>query len=122
MSRKSTNIKRTTESFLKELDKKGYLFEDYDYSMVDYVTTHKKVIVVDKKFGTSHSIPPKELLKGKRCSASNLTDGYLDFNIAREYVWGLNLKNESEWRKFLKTENIVNCSYEKVCFKKYFAN
>ena len=101
----SGNIKRDTESFLKELENKGVLFKEYDYSLVDYKNTNSKVIIIDKKFSSQHSIIPKELLKGKRCSSSNLTNGYLDFERAREFVRSLNLKNESEWRKFLKTEN-----------------
>ena len=32
----ANNVARTSESFLKELDKKGILFKDYDYSKVDY--------------------------------------------------------------------------------------
>ena len=101
----SGNTKRNTKSFLLELDRKGILFEDYDYSLVDYKNTNSKVIIIDKKFNTKHSITPKVLLKGKKCLSTNLTDGYLDFEDAREFVWNLNLKNESEWRKYLKTEN-----------------
>ena len=101
----SGNTKRNTKSFIEELNNKGFLFKDYDYSLVDYKNTNTKVILIDKKFNTKHSITPKELLKGKRCSSSNLTNGYLDFEDAREFVWNLNLKNESEWRKYLKTEN-----------------
>ena len=100
----SGNVKRDTKSFLQELETKGFLYEVYDYSLVDYKNTNSKVIVIDKKFNTKHSITPKELLKGKRCSSINLTNGYLDFEVAREFIWGLNLKNESEWRKYLKTE------------------
>jgi superfamily II DNA or RNA helicase len=99
------NTKRNTKSFILELDSNGFLFKDYDYSLVDYKTTNSKVIIIDKKFDTKHSILPKELLKGKRCSSSNLADGYLGFEDAREFVWNLNLKNEGEWRKFLKSEN-----------------
>ena len=101
----SGNTKRNTKSFLVELESKGILFEEYDYSLVDYKNTNTKVIVIDKKFNSKHSITPKELLKGKKCSSSNLTNGYLDFEDARGFVWNLNLKNESEWRNYLKTEN-----------------
>ena len=101
----SGNTKRNTKSFLVELESKGFLFEEYEYSLVDYKNTNTKVVLIDKKFNTKHSITPKELIKGKRCSSSNLTNGYLDFEDAREFVWNLNLKNESEWRKYLKTEN-----------------
>ena len=97
-------MKRDTKSFLEELKIKGFKCEDYDYSLVDYKNTNTKVILIDKKFNTKHSITPKELLKGKRCSSSNLTDGYLNFQEAKKFVWDLNLKNESEWRKYLKTE------------------
>ena len=100
----SGNIKRDTKSFLKELKGKNLLIDGYDYSKVDYVNTNTKVIVIDKKFNTKHSITPKELLKGKKCSSSNLTDGYLSFNEARKFVWDLNLKNEKEWREFLKSD------------------
>ena len=101
----SGNVKRDTKSFLMELESKGILFEEYDYSLVDYKNTNTKVVLIDKKFNSKHSITPKELLKGKKCSSSNLTNGYLDFEDAREFVWNLNLKNESEWRKYLKTKN-----------------
>lgn len=101
----SENTKRNTKSFLVELESKGILFKEYDYSLVDYKNTNTKVFLIDKKFNTKHSIIPKELIKGKRCSSSNLTDGYLSFEKAREFVWNLNLKNEDEWRKYLKTEN-----------------
>jgi len=101
----SGNTKRNTKSFLVELESKGILFEEYDYSLVDYKNTNTKVVLIDKKFNTKHSITPKELIKGKRCSSSNLTNGYLDFEDGREFVWNLNLKNESEWRKYLKTDN-----------------
>ena len=100
----SGNIRRDTKSFLKELERKNLLFDEYDYSKVDYVNTNTKVIVIDKKFNTKHSITPKELLKGKKCSSSNLTDGYLSFNEARKFVWDLNLNNEKEWREFLKSD------------------
>ena len=101
----ANNVARTSESFLKELDKKGFLFEDYDYSMLDYKTTNTKVIIIDKKFGTSHSIPPKELLKGKRCSSSNLTYGYRSLEKAKEFVWSLGIKSETEWKNFSKSGN-----------------
>jgi len=101
----SGNVKRDTKSFIQELNTKGFLFIDHDYSLVDYKNTNTKVVLIDKKFNTKHSITPKELLKGKRCSSSNLTNGYLDFEDGREFVWNLNLKNESEWKKYLKTEN-----------------
>lgn len=100
----SGNIKRDTESFLEELNEKNLLFNGYDYSEVDYVNTNTKVIVIDKKFNTKHSITPKELLKGKKCSSSNLKDGYLSFNESRKFVWDLNLNNEKEWREFLKSD------------------
>ena len=58
-------MKRDTKSFLEELKIKGFKFEDYDYSLVDYKNTNTKVILIDKKFNTKHSITPKELLKGK---------------------------------------------------------
>ena len=101
----ANNVARTSESFLKELDKKGILFKDYDYSKVDYKRTNTKVIVIDKKFGTSHSILPKELLKGKRCSSSNLTYGYRSLEKAKELVWSLGIKSETEWKNFSKSGN-----------------
>ena len=101
----SGNVKRDTESFLQELRILGFLFEDYDYSLLDYKNTNSKVLIIDKKFNTKHSITPKELLKGKKCSSSNLTNGYLDFEEARKFVRSLNLKNEVEWREYLKSEN-----------------
>jgi hypothetical protein len=61
----SGNTKRNTKSFLIELDSKGFLFKDHDYSLVDYKNTNTKVILIDKKFNTKHFITPKELLKGK---------------------------------------------------------
>jgi hypothetical protein len=82
----SGNIKRDTKSFLQELKTKGFLYEGYDYSLVDYKNTNSKVIVIDKKFKTKHSITPKELLKGKKCSSINLTDGYLDFEVALQIL------------------------------------
>ena len=78
----SGNVKRDTKSFLMELESKGFLFKDHDYSLVDYKNTNSKVLIIDKKFDSKHSITPKSLLKGKRCSSSNLTNGYLDFEDA----------------------------------------
>ena len=99
----SGNIKKTTESFLDELKEKGFLFKNYDYSLVNYKNINSKVLILDKKFSTKHSIIPKELLKGKKCLSSNLTEGYLGFDDARGFIWNLNLKNEGEWRTYLKT-------------------
>ena len=99
----SGNIKRTTQSFLRELNNIGYLFDEYDYKNVEYKSTNSKVIIIDKKFNTSHSISPKELLKGKKCSSANLTDGYKEFKEVKDFVWSLNLKSEKDWREFSKS-------------------
>ena len=42
----SGNAKRDTKSFLQELKTKKFLFEEYDYSLVDYKNTNSKVIVI----------------------------------------------------------------------------
>ena len=73
--------------------------------MVDYKNTNSKVIVIEKKFNTrKFNNTKREWSKVKRCSSRNLTNGYLDFEVARSKELGIKLENESEWRKYLKTE------------------
>ena len=48
------NTKRNTKSFIEELKNKGFLYKDYDYSLVDYKNTNTKVILIDEKFNTKH--------------------------------------------------------------------
>ena len=99
--------KRNTKSFLKELKEKGFYYENYDYSLVDYETTNKKVIIIDKKFNTKHSITPKVLLKnGTKCSNSNLSEGYLSFEESKKYIKTKKIKNHSEFHKFYKSGNL----------------
>ncbi|MBT7896183.1 MAG: hypothetical protein HN564_04215, partial [Flavobacteriales bacterium] len=98
------NRKKTTEEFLNELKEAGFFFDEYDYSLVDYQNKGKKVIVIDKKFDTKHSLLPRALLLGTRCSGRNLIDGYLSCEEAKEFFWNKNFKNNQEFYDFMKSD------------------
>ena len=99
----SGNIKKTTESFLNELNERGFLFKNYDYSLVDYKGKDIKVIVIDKKFNSIHQLPPSALLKGTKCSGINLKDGYWEFKKARDFIWKLGINSSKEWEEYCKS-------------------
>jgi superfamily II DNA or RNA helicase len=62
--------KKTLE-FLQKLKDSGHWNEDYDYSEVDYISTNKKIILIDKEYNSKHEIIPKILLNGTRCTITN---------------------------------------------------
>jgi superfamily II DNA or RNA helicase len=94
-----------TKEFLQKLKDSGHWNDDYDYSKVDYVNSYTKVVVVDKKFDTEHSITTQALLKGAACCSKNLTGGYLSFMAAKEYVHKLGLNGTKEWRTWCNSGN-----------------
>ncbi len=93
-----------TKEFLQKLRDSGNWNDNYDYSKVEYVNTNQKVVVIDKKFNTEHLITPYALLNKTKCSSVNLKDGYLPFEIAKNFVKSLGLKTQQDWKNFYKSE------------------
>ena len=63
-----------TKRFLQKLKDKGHWNDDYDYSKVEYVNAHTKVIVIDKKYDTEHLMIPATLMIGSKCNMHNVVD------------------------------------------------
>ena len=61
-----------TKEFLQKLKDSGNWNDDYDYSKVDYINSHTKVVVIDKTTNTEHSILANNLLRrNPKCSIVN---------------------------------------------------
>ena len=63
-----------TKEFLQKLKDSGNWNDDYDYSEVKYYDRSTEVIILDKKSNSKHSITPRALRKGVKCSLSNAID------------------------------------------------
>ena len=51
-----------TLEYLQKLKDSGHWNDDYDYSEVEYVNNGTKVIIIDQKFNSKHSILPQKLI------------------------------------------------------------
>jgi len=100
------NRKKTNEEFLSDIKKKGVWNDDYDYSLIKYDGSGKKVILIDKRYDTKHLILPNEVLKGTPCLGSNLEGGYLNYQDSSDYIQKLKNSPQSfgEWIKFSNTD------------------
>tara|TARA_Y100000385_G_scaffold236776_1_gene251025 strand:- start:33 stop:620 length:588 start_codon:yes stop_codon:yes gene_type:complete len=85
-----------TLEFLQQLKSLGHYYSEYDYSKVKFLGLSKKVTVIHQKFSTEHSVTPKYMLKGAKCSRLNVLKT-LNFEKCKKYVHSLNLKSEKEW-------------------------
>ena len=64
-----------TLEFLQKLKDSGHWNEDYDYSEVEYVNNGTKVIIIDQKFNSKHSILPQKLIyRNTNCTITNCTN------------------------------------------------
>ena len=91
-----------TEKFLQRLKDLMHFYDEYDYSKVEYINTLTNVIVVNKKFSTYHSINPRDLINGAKCSSRNVIGGYISFNECKKYVHSLNINSEKDWIELRK--------------------
>ena len=62
----STPMTDKTKEFLEKLKASGHWNDDYDYSLIDYRHSHKKIKIVCKKHGVFEQRPTNHL-KGGRC-------------------------------------------------------
>ena len=99
-----------TKSFIEKLKKCGFYDENCDYSLVDYISLQKKVIVVHRDNNSRHLINPANLLKGVKCSYINI-ERKPTFEQARKFAQKLNLNSGREWEKW-HSEN-------KICYMPY---
>ena len=84
-----TNAFNQTEYFLKQLENRGYLFSEYDYSKVEYKSSKDKIIIIDE-YNLEHEILPGSLLVGYKCvqtNAINQTEYFLKQLETRGYLY-----------------------------------
>lgn len=67
----SENVKLTTEEFIKKAKE---IFNNYDYSEVEYIHNSKKVKIICPKHG-AWQIRPRDLLNGHGCPKCNESKG-----------------------------------------------
>jgi len=64
------NLSFSTEDYLTKLKNNGLWNDNYDYSKVNYVNSHTKIILINKVFNTTHRVTPQN----PKCSSRNCTD------------------------------------------------
>ena len=102
----SRNRKKTTQEFLNDIKSKGVWDENYDYSKLEYHGASKKVLIIDKRYNSKHSILASEVLKGTKCTGSNLLNGYWNYDDSSNYIQRLENppKSFKEWNEFANTD------------------
>ena len=94
-----------TLEFLQRIKDSGQWNDEYDYSKVQFSGLSKKVIVIHKKFKTEHSVTPKYMLTGAKCSRLNVINT-LTFNECKKYVHSLKLQSEKGWIELRRNDEI----------------
>ena len=100
------SAKKTTQEFLFDIKSKDGWNKNYDYSKLEYNGANKKVLIIDKRYNSRHLIQASELLKGTKCTGSNLIDGYWSYQDSSRYIQKLenSPKSYNEWLKFSNTD------------------
>ena len=90
------NAVNQTEYFLKQLESKGYLYSEYDYSKVEYKSTRDKVIIIDE-YNLEYRITPSYLLNGTKCSIKNRVEPYFTYKEFKKFIYPFKLKSVDEY-------------------------
>jgi hypothetical protein len=85
-----------TKQFLQKLKDSGHWNNDYDYSKVVYVNSKTKVIVIDKRFETTHMIIPNSMLKGSIPNDRNILVNY-SLEDYKNIIKPLSLNKQSDY-------------------------
>ena len=90
------NAVNQTEYFLKQLESKGYLYPEYDYSKVEYKSATDKITIIDE-YNLEHGISPSILLKGTKCSITNRVEPYFTYKEFKKFIHPFKLKSPDEY-------------------------
>ncbi len=97
-----SNVIDKNDFFIKNLKSKGFYYSDCDYSKVNYIDAKTKIVIIDKKFDTEHSISPNIMLTyGIKCEIRNA----IDKNLYIERVHKFFSKNLCDYSKVNYTGN-----------------
>ena len=91
-----TNAVNQTEYFLKQLEIRGYLYPEYDYSKVEYKSTKDKVTIFDE-YNLEHEISPGSLLRGTKCSITNRLENYFTYKEFKKFIYPFKLNSPDEY-------------------------
>ena len=102
------NAINQTEYFLRQLENKGYLYPEYDYSKLEYKSVKDKVIVIDE-YNLEHELLPRALLSGAKCSITNRVEPYFTYKEFKKFIYQFKLKSADEY--YTKYDELKKTGY-----------